>query len=83
MSENKKTYIVSKDLIDKIIDFLENPFDNTKESIEILKSKDSFTEDEINKIVALLGKFPAYSVYPIIDLFKGNLKVEEIDQQQE
>lgn len=83
MSENKKTYIVSKDLIDKIVDFLENPFDNTKESIEILKSKDSFTEDEINKIVALLGKFPAYSVYPIIDLFKGNLKVEEIDQQQE
>jgi hypothetical protein len=83
MSENQKTYIVSKDLIDKIVDFLENPFDNTKESIEILKSKDSFTEDEINKIVALLGKFPAYSVYPIIDLFKGNLKVEEIDQQQE
>ena len=81
MSEDKKTYIVSKDLIKKIVDFLENPFDNAKESIEILKSKDSFTEDEINKIIALLGKFPAYSVYPIIDLFKGNLKVEEIDQQ--
>jgi hypothetical protein len=81
MSENKKTYIVSRDLINKIIDFLENPFDNAKESVEILKSKDSFTEDEINKIVALLGKFPAYSVYPIIDSFKGNLKVEEIDQQ--
>jgi hypothetical protein len=81
MSENKKTYIVSRDLINRIIDFLENPFDNAKESIEILKSKDSFTEDEINKIIALLGKFPAYSVYPIIDSFKGNLKVEEIDQQ--
>jgi len=79
MSENKKTYIVSRDLINRIIDFLENPFDNAKESIEILKSKDSFTEDEINKIIALLGKFPAYSVYPIIDSFKGNLKVEEID----
>lgn len=81
MSEDKKTYIVSKDLINKIVDFLENPFDNAKESIGILKSKDSFTEDEINKIIALLGKFPAYSVYPIIDLFKGNLKVEEIDHQ--
>ena len=81
MSEDKKTYIVSKDLINTIVNFLENPFDNVKESIEILKSKDSFTEDEINKIIALLGKFPAYSVYPIIDLFKGNLKVEEIDQQ--
>jgi hypothetical protein len=81
MSESKKSYIVSKDLVNKIVDFLENPFDNTKESIEILKSKDSFTEEEINKIIALLGKFPAYSVYPIIDLFKGNLKVEEIEQQ--
>ena len=81
MPDNKKSYIVSKDLIDKIVDFLENPFDNTKESIEMLKSKDYFTEDEINKIITLLGKFPAYSVYPIIDLFKGNLKVEEIEQQ--
>jgi hypothetical protein len=81
MSENKKVYIISTDLVDKIVNFLENPFDNTKESIEMLKSKNSFTEEEVNKIIALLGKFPAYSVYPIIDLFKGNLKVEEIDQQ--
>lgn len=81
MPVNKKIYTISNDLIDKIVDFLENPFDNTKESIEMLKNKDSFTEEEINKIVTLLGKFPAYSVYPIIDLFKGNLKVEEIEQQ--
>lgn len=80
MPDTKKIYVVNDDLKNKIIDFLENPFDNTKESIESLKTKDSFTEEEINKIISLLGKFPAYSVYPIIDLFKGSLKVEEIEQ---
>jgi hypothetical protein len=82
MSEAKKIYTLSEDLRNKIVDFLENPFDNTKESVEVLKTKNSFTEEEINKIVALLGKFPAYSVYPIIDLFKVNLKVEETNEQQ-
>jgi hypothetical protein len=82
MSEVKKIYTLSEELRNKIVDFLENPFDNTKESVEVLKTKNSFTEEEINKIVALLGKFPAYTVYPIIDLFKVNLKVEEINEQQ-
>jgi hypothetical protein len=82
MSEAKKIYTLSEDLRNKIVDFLENPFDNTKESVEVLKTKNSFTEEEINKIVALLGKFPAYTVYPIIDLFKVNLKVEEANDQQ-
>jgi hypothetical protein len=82
MSEAKKIYTLSEELRHKIVDFLENPFDNTKESVEVLKTKNSFTEEEINKIVALLGKFPAYSVYPIIDLFKVNLKVEETNEQQ-
>jgi hypothetical protein len=82
MSEAKKIYTLSEDLRNKIVDFLENPFDNTKESVEVLKTKNSFTEEEINKIVALLGKFPAYTVYPIIDLFKVNLKVEEANEQQ-
>ena len=81
MSENPKIYVVSKDLTEKILDFLENPFDNTKECTEMLKNKNSFTEEEINQIISLLGKFPAYLVYPIIDSFKGNLKVEEIEQQ--
>jgi hypothetical protein len=82
MSESPKVYVISKDLSDKILEFLENPFDTTKECTEMLKSKNSFTEEEINQIISLLGKFPAYLVYPIIDSFKGNLKVEEIEQQQ-
>ena len=82
MSESPKVYVISKDLSDKILEFLENPFDTTKECTEMLKSINSFTEEEINQIISLLGKFPAYLVYPIIDSFKGNLKVEEIEQQQ-
>jgi len=82
MSETKKLYTITEDLRKIISDFLESPFDNTRELIELLKSKESFTEDEINQIVNLLGKFPAYLVYPIIDSFKGNLKIEEIDQPE-
>jgi hypothetical protein len=82
MSETKKIYTVTDDLRKIIADFLESPFDNTKESIELIRSKESFTEDEINQIINLLGKFPAYLVYPIIDSFKGNLKIEEVEQPE-
>lgn len=78
----KKIYTITDDLKKIIADFLENPFDNSKESVELVKSKDSFTEEEINQIINLLGKFPAYLVYPIIDSFKGNLKIEEIEQHE-
>ena len=80
MTEIKKIYTVTEDLRKIISDFLESPFDNIKESIEMIRSKESFTEEEINQIINLLGKFPAYLVYPIIDSFKGNLKIEEIEQ---
>jgi hypothetical protein len=79
MSEIKKIYTVTDDLRKIIADFLESPFDNIKESIELVRSKDTFTEEEINQIINLLGKFPAYLVYPIIDSFKGNLKIEEVE----
>lgn len=77
MSSSEKIYTLEENLKNSIVGFLENPFDNYKELTELVKSKNSFTETEINQIVSLLGKFPAYSVYPVIDLFKGNLKVEE------
>ena len=79
MSEIKKIYTVTDDLIKIIADFLESPFYNIKESIELVRGKDTFTEEEINQIINLLGKFPAYLVYPIIDSFKGNLKIEEVE----
>jgi hypothetical protein len=82
MPEIKKIYTVTDDLRKIIGDFLESPFDNIKESIELVRSKDTFTEEEINQIINLLGKFPAYLVYPIIDSFKGNLKIEEVEQPE-
>ena len=81
MSERGKIFKITNELRQSIIDYLENPFDNTKETLDLLKNKDSLTIDEINQIISLLGKFPAYSVYPIINEFRGNLKIEEIENQ--
>jgi hypothetical protein len=81
MSEKEKIFKITNELRQSIIDYLENPFDNTKETLDLLKNEDSLTIDEINQIISLLGKFPAYSVYPIINEFKGNLKIEEIENK--
>lgn len=78
MSEKEKVYQLSPEFRKSIVEFLLNPFDSTIEVIKLLEEKETFSETEINKVVSLLGKFPAYSVFPIIDQFKGNLKVEEI-----
>jgi len=81
MSEKDKIFKITNELRQSIIDYLENPFDSTKETLDLLKNKDSLTIDEINQIISLLGKFPAYSVYPIINEFRGNLKIEEVEKQ--
>ena len=82
MSEVEKIYIVGEEFKDTIINFLQNPFDLTLESINLLRSKSKFTEKEINQVISVLGKFPADQVYPIIDLFKLNLKVEEVGKEE-
>jgi hypothetical protein len=81
MSEKEKIFKITPELRQSIIDYLENPFDNTKETLDLLKNRDSLTIEEINQIISLLGKFPAYSVYPIINEFRGNLKIEEVENQ--
>lgn len=80
MSVKEKQYTMEENLKNSVMDFLRNPFDNYQNLIELVESKNSFTESEINQIVSLLGKFPAYSVYPLIDLFRGNLKEENIGE---
>jgi hypothetical protein len=80
MSVTEKKYIMEENLRESLEDFLKNPFDNYQELIGLIENKNTFTESEINKIVSLLGKFPAYAVYPVIDLFKGNLKEENIGE---
>lgn len=78
MSETK-IYNIPRDLSDKIGEFLENPFEGMAEAKNLLKEKEQFTEEEINKIVSLMGKFPAYSVYQILGEISG--KVIEVDGQ--
>ena len=75
MSEDKK-YKISTELTQEIIGFLENPFDGTREAIDLLKSNDILTEEEINRVIAILGKFPAFAVFQILGQLSS--KVEEI-----
>ena len=81
MNEKIKKYTIDSDLKDSIIKFLKNPFDHTIESIELLEKNNDFTDKEINQIITLLGKYPANLVYPIIDLFKINLKIKKVDSE--
>jgi hypothetical protein len=80
MTGTEKNYTMGEELKKSLIEFLKNPFDNYQDLTNLVESKDTFTETEINKIVTLLGKFPAYSVYPLIDSFRGNLKEEKIGE---
>lgn len=76
MEENKK-YKISADLAQELIEFFENPFDGTKDAIQLLKSGDPLSEQEINKVVAVLGKFPAFAVYQVLG--KLSTKIEEVE----
>lgn len=82
MSEKEKIYQITPEFKEIIINFLLNPFDGTIEIIKLLQNKDSFTEEEINQVVTLLGKFPAYNVYTIISQFKDHLKIEDIESEK-
>ena len=45
-------------------------------SIDLLKLNDILTEQEINKVIAILGKFPAFAVFQILGQLSS--KVDEI-----
>jgi hypothetical protein len=74
---DQKNYKISPELAEQIIDFLENPFEGLREAKELLQNNDIFTADEVNRIVAIIGKFPAFSVYKILGQL--STKVEEIE----
>ena len=74
---DQKNYKISPELAKEILDFLENPFEGTSEARGLLQNNDIFTADEVNKIVAIIGKFPAYSVYKILGQL--STKVEQIE----
>lgn len=82
MSEKEKVYKITDEFRELIVNFLLDPFDGTIETIKLLQDRDSFTEDEINQVVTLLGRFPAYNVYTIISKFKEHLKIEEVEPEK-
>jgi hypothetical protein len=75
----KSIYTVNQDLNQIIIKFLEDSMAPLLEAIDLLKSKEKLDFKEINKIVSVLGKFPANEVWPILDRFSSSLKVEEVE----
>lgn len=82
MPEKEKVYKITDEFRELIVNFLLDPFDGTIETIKLLQDRDSFTEDEINQVVTLLGRFPAYNVYTIISKFKEHLKIEEVEPEK-
>lgn len=82
MSEKEKVYKITDEFRELIVNFLLDPFDGTIETIKLLQDRDSFTENEINQVVTLLGRFPAYNVYTIISKFKEHLKIEEVEPEK-
>ena len=75
----KSIYTVNQDLNQIIINFLQDSMAPSLEAINLLKIKDKLDFKEINKIVSVLGKFPANEVWPILDRFSSSLKVEEVE----
>jgi len=65
-------YIISKETRDKINDFL-LPF---AETIKILE-KEEIEEDETNQILAVLGRYPAFEVYELLDLIRSTVTIKE------
>ena len=64
-------YKINDDIRNSINNFLEPVF-STK---ELLDSGRDLTEDEINKLLSVLGNFPAYNVYEIIDSIRSGVNV--------
>ena len=60
MSESQKLYRLNDEFKKSIVDYLMNPFDSSIEVLKLLEEKETFSEAEINRVVSLLGKFPAY-----------------------
>jgi hypothetical protein len=80
----KTNYEITKELREASVEFL-NTYANYGKCLESLKNgeKNSFTEDEVNEILNLLGNFRLRDVFHIVERFKvevTQLKSEEVDQ---
>lgn len=65
-------YIITKESRDKIKDFL-TPL---TETIKILE-KEELDDEETNKLLATLGRYPAFETYELIDMIRNTVTVKE------
>ena len=78
-------YEITKDLRSASVDFL-TTYANYGKCLELLKSeeKNSFTEEEVNEILNLLGIFRLRDVFHLVERFKvevTQLKSEQVESQ--
>lgn len=78
-------YEITKELRSASVDFL-NTYANYGKCLELLKSeeKNSFTEEEVNEILNLLGIFRLRDVFHLVERFKvevTQLKSEQVESQ--
>jgi len=82
-----KNYEITKELRGDLSLFL-NSYGGYKECLEILENEEKleFTEEEVNKILNLLGAFRLMETFHIVERFKIEvtpLKSTESDEQSE
>jgi hypothetical protein len=80
----KTNYEIAKGLREASVEFLDT-YANYGKCLENLRNveKESFTEDEVNEILNLLGSFRLRDVFHIVERFKvevTQLKSEEVEQ---
>jgi len=78
-------YEITKDLRSASVDFL-TTYANYGKCLELLKNeeKNSFTEEEVNEILNLLGIFRLRDVFHLVERFKvevTQLKSEQVESQ--
>jgi len=81
-----QSYEITKELREETLSFLEN-YGDYRECLEILgnEEKKDFTEDEINKILNLLGTFRMGDVYHVVEKFRVGVTAlkPQTDEQHE
>jgi hypothetical protein len=80
----KANYEITKELREASVEFL-NSYANYGKCLDFLKNeeKTSYTEDEVNEILNLLGSFRLRDVFHIVERFKvevTQLKSDQVEQ---
>jgi hypothetical protein len=76
-----ENYEITKELRESVLDFLTN-YENYEKNLELLKNqeKTEFSEEEINSLLNLLGKFRLSEIYQLVERFR--IEVTPLKSQQ-